>query len=208
MREAVALLSGYRRKRRHLPWRRTRDPWAIWVSEVMLQQTRVEQVGAYFERFLARFPSVAALAEAPLAHALGGWAGRGYYRRLRLLHRAAHRVVERGGAIPSTAEQLRRLPGVGDYTAAAVASIAFGEPVPVLDGNVVRVMARRLACEEDAARPAVRRRLRAAAAVLLDVDAPGDSNQALMELGATVCTPMAPRCGECPLARRSEERRV
>src|ERR1044072_342643 len=114
MREAVALLSWYRRKRRDLPWRRTRDPWAIWVSEVMLQQTRVEHAVAYFERFLARFPSVAALAEAPLADALAAWSGLGYYRRLRLLHRAAQRVVESGGAIPSTAEHLRRLPGVGD----------------------------------------------------------------------------------------------
>ena len=201
MNEAAALLSWYRRSRRDLPWRRTRDPWAIWVSEVMLQQTRVEHVVAYFDRFLERFPTVAALAEAPLADALAAWSGLGYYRRLRLLHRAAQQVMESGGTIPSTAEQLRRLPGVGDYTAAAVASIAFGESAPVLDGNVVRVMARRLACEEDVARPPVRRRLRDAAATLLASGAPGDSNQALMELGATVCTPVSPRCGECPLAR-------
>jgi len=198
--EAAALLSWYRRSRRDLPWRRTRDPWAIWVSEVMLQQTRVEHVVAYFGPFLERFPTLRSLAEAPLDDALARWSGLGYYRRLRLLHRAAGRVMEDGGTIPSTAEQLRCLPGVGDYTAAAVASIAFSEPVPVLDGNVVRVMARRLACGDDGARPAVRRRLRDAAAELLDAAAPGDSNQALMELGATVCTPVAPRCGECPLA--------
>jgi len=199
--EAAALLSWYRRYRRDLPWRRTRDPWAIWVSEVMLQQTRVEHVVAYFGPFLERFPVVNALAEAPLQDALARWSGLGYYRRLRLLHRAAQRVMEDGGTIPSSAERLRRLPGVGDYTAAAVASIAFGEQVPVLDGNVARVMARRLACDEDIARQAVRRRLRDAAAELLDAAAPGDTNQALMELGATVCTPVAPRCGDCPLAR-------
>ncbi|HEV8238468.1 MAG TPA: A/G-specific adenine glycosylase [Thermoanaerobaculia bacterium] len=200
MDEPSRLLEWYRRNRRDLPWRRTRDPWAIWVSEVMLQQTRVEHVVAYFGPFLERFPTVHALADAPLDDALARWSGLGYYRRLRLLHRAAQRVMEGGGTIPSTAEQLRRLPGVGDYTAAAVASIAFDERVPVLDGNVVRVMARRLACDEDVARPAVRRRLRDAAAELLEAAAPGDSNQALMELGATVCTPVAPRCGECPLA--------
>jgi A/G-specific adenine glycosylase len=199
--EASALLSWYRRSRRDLPWRRTRDPWAIWVSEVMLQQTRVEHVVAYFERFLERFPSVRALAAAPLVDALAAWSGLGYYRRLRLLHRAAQEVIENGGTIPSTAEQLRRLPGVGDYTAAAVASIAFGARESVLDGNVVRVMARRLACDGDPTRQVVRRRLREAAGALLDPEAPGDSNQALMELGATVCTPVAPRCRECPLAR-------
>ena len=195
------LLDWYRQNRRDLPWRRTRDPWAIWVSEVMLQQTRVEHVVAYFGPFLERFPTVDALAAAPLHDALARWSGLGYYRRLRFLHRAATAVVESGGTIPSTADELRRLPGVGDYTAAAVASIAFGENVPVLDGNVVRVMTRRLACADDVGRPAVSRRLREAAAELLDADAPGDSNQALMELGATLCMPLAPRCGECPLAR-------
>ena len=198
--EAATLLSWYRRSHRDLPWRRLRDPWAIWVSEVMLQQTRVEHVVAYFERFLSRFPSVAALAGAPLDDALAAWSGLGYYRRLRLLHRAAKQVVENGGTIPVEEAALRRLPGVGDYTAAAVASIAFGAVVPVLDGNVVRVMTRRLACADDPRRPAVRRRLRAAAGELLDAEAAGDSNQALMELGATICTPLAPRCHECPLA--------
>jgi A/G-specific adenine glycosylase len=166
----------------------------------MLQQTRVEHARAYFGPFLERYPTVGALAAAPLEEALAHWSGLGYYRRLRLLHRAAADVVAAGGAIPSSPERLRQLPGVGDYTAAAVASIAFGVAEPVLDGNVVRLLARRLACGEDPARPTVRRRLREEAARWLDADAPGDSNQALMELGARVCTPRAPRCGECPLA--------
>lgn len=199
MSATAKLLSWYRANRRDLPWRRTRDPWAIWVSEVMLQQTRVEHVVAYFEPFLERFPTVEALAKAPLEEALARWSGLGYYRRLRLLHRAALHLTAAGRPIPSDFESLRALPGVGDYTAAAVASIAFGVAVPVLDGNVERVTARILACDEDPKLPAVRRQLRATAAELLDARAPGDSNQALMELGATVCTPRAPRCLACPL---------
>ncbi len=199
MTAAGKLLRWYRENRRDLPWRRTRDPWAIWVSEVMLQQTRVEHVVAYFEPFLERFPTVEALAQAPLEEALARWSGLGYYRRLRLLHRAAIQLAAAGYRIPSDPEFLRALPGVGDYTAAAVASIAFGVAVPVLDGNVERVTTRLLACNEDPKLPAVRRRLRKAAAELLDARAPGDSNQALMELGATVCSPRAPRCAACPL---------
>jgi A/G-specific adenine glycosylase len=197
---AAALLAWYRATRRDLPWRRTRDPWAIWVSEVMLQQTRVEHVVAYYEPFLARYPTPAALAEAPLEEALACWSGLGYYRRLRLLHRAASLIVAAGGEVPSEEAALRALPGVGDYTAAAVASIAFGSRVPVLDGNVVRVLCRYLACGDDPARAPVRRRLREAAAELLDAAAAGDSNQALMELGARVCMPREARCHECPLA--------
>lgn len=197
--DPAALLSWYRRVHRDLPWRRTRDPWAIWVSEVMLQQTRVEHVVAYFEPFLSRFPTPAALAAAPLDEALASWSGLGYYRRLRLLHRAASQVVAGGGTIPVEPAALRALPGVGDYTAAAVASIAFGAVVPVLDGNVERVLCRYLACAEDPRRATVRRRLRDSAAALLAVEAAGESNQALMELGSRVCTPRAPRCVECPL---------
>ena len=197
---AARLLAWYRAQRRDLPWRRTRDPWAIWVSEVMLQQTRVEHVVSFFQPFLDRFPNPAALATAPLDEALARWSGLGYYRRLRLLHRAAKEVVAMGGTIPSEPAALRALPGVGDYTAAAVASIAFGRAVAVLDGNVERVLARRLACAEDTTRAAVKSRLRAAAAELLDPAAAGESNQALMELGATVCAPRAPRCGACPIA--------
>jgi A/G-specific adenine glycosylase len=192
------LLLWYERVRRDLPWRRTRDPWAIWVSEVMLQQTRVETVVPYFERFLARFPDPATLAAAPSEELLACWSGLGYYRRARQLQDAARAVVERGG-LPRRAAELERLPGIGPYTAAAIASIAFDEPVPVLDGNVVRVASRLAAEAENPARAPVRRRLLAIAATLVDPRRPGDSNQALMELGATVCLPKRPRCGECPL---------
>jgi A/G-specific adenine glycosylase len=194
-----ALLAWYERHRRELPWRACGDPWAVWVSEVMLQQTRVETVVPYFERFLARFPDPAALASAGEDAALALWSGLGYYRRARQLVAGA-RAVETAGGIPRTAAELERLPGVGPYTAAAIASIAFGEQVPVLDGNVARVLARCLAEPGDAARAAVRRRLLAAARELLAPGRAGDSNQALMELGATLCTPRRPRCGECPLA--------
>lgn len=186
------LLAWYDRIRRDLPWRRTRDPWAIWVSEVMLQQTRVETAIPYFERFLIRFPDPAALAAAPIEEVLAQWSGLGYYRRARQLHGAAREVVERGG-LPRSSAELERLPGIGPYTAAAIASIAFGEPVPVLDGNVVRVAARLSAEPEDPSRAAARGRLLAVAATLLEISRPGDSNQALMELGATVCLPKSPR---------------
>lgn len=196
---AEALLAWYDAERRDLPWRRTRDPWAIWVSEVMLQQTRVETVVPYFERFLARFPDPGALAAAPVEAALALWSGLGYYRRCRQLHAAARAVAAAGGGIPRRAAELERLPGVGPYTAAAVASIAFGERAPVLDGNVARVVARLRAETDDPARAAARRRLLAGAEALLSAARPGDSNQALMELGATLCTPRAPACPRCPL---------
>ena len=191
------LLSWYDGARRDLPWRRTRDPWAIWVSEVMLQQTRVDTAVPFFDRFLARFPSPEALAAAPLDAALALWSGLGYYRRCRQLHAAAALVA--GAGIPRRAAELERLPGVGAYTAAAIASIAFGERVAVLDGNVVRVVSRLLAEPGDPARSAVRRRLLEAATARLDPQRPGDGNQALMELGATLCSPRAPGCGRCPL---------
>ena len=192
------LLSWFDRHRRDLPWRRTRDPYRIWVSEVMLQQTRVEAVLPYYERFLDRFPSVDELAGAPIDEVLALWSGLGYYRRARQLHAAARHIAD-AGEFPRTLDRLLDLPGVGSYTAAAVASIAFGLAVPVLDGNVERVMARRLAQAEDPKRGAPRARLVAAAAALLDPSRPGDSNQALMELGATVCLPRQPRCLLCPL---------
>jgi A/G-specific adenine glycosylase len=191
------LLAWYDAARRDLPWRRTRDPWAIWVSEVMLQQTRVDTAVPFFERFLARFPSPESLAAAPLDAALALWSGLGYYRRCRQLHAAAVQVA--GTGIPRRAAELERLPGVGAYTAAAIASIAFGERVAVLDGNVVRVVSRLLAEPGDVARAAVRRRLLEAATARLDPARPGDGNQALMELGATLCSPRAPACGRCPL---------
>jgi A/G-specific adenine glycosylase len=165
----------------------------------MLQQTRVEVAVPYFERFLALFPNPEALAAAPTDKVLAAWSGLGYYRRARHLQAAAREVAARGTGIPRTAAELAHLPGVGPYTAAAISSIAFDEPVPVLDGNVERVLARFLAEPEPPARAATRRRLLAFAAELLDPARPGDSNQALMELGATVCLPRAPRCPDCPL---------
>jgi A/G-specific adenine glycosylase len=204
--EAEALLEWYRRGHRELPWRRTRDPWAIWVSEVMLQQTRVEHVTPYFDRFLARFPDPASLAAAPLAEALALWSGLGYYRRVRLLHRAAGMVA--GGGLPRHPDALRGLPGIGDYTAAAIASIAFDVPVPVLDGNVERVICRLRGEREDPRRAATRRRLLGEAAALLVPGSPGESNQALMELGATLCVPRQPHCAACPLAEGCMARRT
>lgn len=197
---ARRLLDWYDRHRRALPWRRDTDAYRVWVSEIMLQQTRVETVIPYYERFLEHFPSVTALAEAPVDEVLARWSGLGYYRRARQLHAAAQVVVAGGGEMPVSAAELERLPGIGSYTAAAVASIAFGEVVAVLDGNVERVISRLLASEADAKKTSVRRGLAASAARLLDPRRPGDGNQALMELGATVCTPTRPRCGECPLA--------
>lgn len=193
------LLDWYDRHHRDLPWRQSRDPYRIWLSEVMLQQTRVETVLPYYERFLARFPTVEDLAAAPVEEVLALWSGLGYYRRARQLHAAARQVAARGEGFPRTAAALLELPGIGGYTAAAVASIAFGEPVPVLDGNVERVVARLLAFAGDAKSGPARRRFLEEAAALLDPRRPGDSNQALMELGATLCTPRAPRCLLCPL---------
>jgi A/G-specific adenine glycosylase len=203
---AAALLAWYDRHRRPLPWRRDRDPYRVWVSEIMLQQTRVETVLRYYERFLARFPDVHALASAPLEEVLALWSGLGYYRRARQLHAAAAEIS--AGGFPGDAAGWRRLPGIGDYTAAAVASIAFGEAVAVLDGNVERVAARRLGLDGDPKRAAVRRRLREAAGELLDRNRPGDGNQALMELGARICTPRNPKCLLCPLGPRCEGRRL
>ncbi len=198
------LLAFYRASARDLPWRRTRDPWAIWVSEVMLQQTRVETVIPYFARFLAAFPNVEALAEAPLDAVLAQWSGLGYYRRARLLHRGAQEVARTmGGALPRTAEGLRAVPGIGPYTAGAIASIAFGEATPLVDGNVARVLARIFGMDLDVRSTRGNARLWELAGELVRAGegaAPGALNQALMELGATVCTPKSPRCGDCPVA--------
>ncbi len=197
-----ALLRWYDQNRRELPWRATRDPYAIWVSEAMLQQTRVETVIPYYQRFLERFPDVAALASADLDDVLGVWQGLGYYSRARNLRAAARVVVgELGGRIPDDAASLRRLPGVGRYTAGALASIAFDRPEPVVDANVARLLARLFGIRDQLRRPDVARRLWDEAAVLARGPRPGDLNQALMELGATLCTPRAPRCPRCPLRR-------
>jgi A/G-specific adenine glycosylase len=198
MRRADSLLAWFDRHRRDLPWRRSSDPYAIWLSEVMLQQTRVETVLPFYHRFLERFPTVEALAGAELPEVLAHWSGLGYYRRARQLHAAA-REIAAAGAFPATLEGLLALPGIGAYTAAAVASIAFGVAAPVMDGNVERVLSRCLALDADPRASGGRRQLMAAAAELLDPLRPGDSNQALMELGATLCSPRNPKCLLCPL---------
>ncbi len=197
--DAERLLGWFDSHRRDLPWRRDRDPYRVWLSEIMLQQTRVETVIPYYEAFLSRFPTVEDLAEAPIDAVLAAWAGLGYYRRARQLQKAAQKVASLGGRFPATVEGLLELPGIGPYTAAAIASICFGVAVPVLDGNVERVLARRRVEEGDTKSAAVRRGLLAAAASLLDPARPGDSNQAMMELGATICVPKNPRCLLCPL---------
>jgi len=198
-----ALLEWYGRFSRDLPWRRTRDPYAIWVSETMLQQTRVETVLPYYARFLRELPDVASLAEATEERVLALWSGLGYYRRARMLHAAAKAVAEdHGGRLPRSPEELRQLEGVGAYTAGAIASIAFGKRAALVDGNVARVLARLFAVEEDVKSAAGAGQVWALAEELVtSVNGPaGDWNQALMELGAMVCTPREPRCAECPVS--------
>jgi len=204
----TALLSWYGRNKRDLPWRRTRDPYAIWVSEVMLQQTRVDTVIGYYERFMRAYPTVSALADADLGDVLAKWSGLGYYRRARLLHQGAATV--RKGGLPKTARDLELLPGIGRYTAGAIASIAHGEATPIVDGNVSRVLARWFAIEADVSGSAGQRRVWDLAGELVRTPpAPDDAgafNQALMELGATVCTPRSPRCEGCPVRHHCEAR--
>src|SRR5664279_1877739 len=192
------LVRWYRAHERELPWRRTPAPYPVWLSEVMLQQTTVEVIAARWERFLSRFPTIGALARAPEREVLAEWRGLGYYARARNLHRAAKAVV-RAGAFPRTLAGLRALPGVGAYTAAAISSICFGIPEPVVDGNVVRVLCRLNGLRLDPKAPATLAKVRALARPLVLAQNPGDHNQAVMELGALVCTPRAPRCGVCPL---------
>jgi A/G-specific adenine glycosylase len=188
------LLGWYEGHRRDLPWRESCDPYRVWLSEIMLQQTRVAAVIEHYHEFLQRFPSVQKLARAREASVLAAWSGLGYYRRARMLHAAAKVIVrEHGGRFPSTAAELRELPGVGRYTAAAIASIAFREPVAVVDGNVERVLQRMLGERLSGVA------MWEAAGGLLDGKRPGDFNQAMMELGATVCAPRAPACLTCPV---------
>jgi A/G-specific adenine glycosylase len=196
-----ALLTWYASSARALPWRaKGTTAWATWVSEVMLQQTRVETVRPYFARFMERFPTPRHLAEADELEVLGQWAGLGYYRRARLLHAGAKAVCARfGGEVPRGAEALQGLPGVGDYTAGAIASIAFGERAPLVDGNVERVLTRLFALGGDPRGGAVKKRLWALAAAFADHPDAGAVNQSLMELGATVCAPTSPRCLTCPV---------
>jgi len=194
------LLGWYRRSRRDLPWRRTRDPYRIWVSEMMLQQTQVATAVPFYQRFVERFPDIGSLAAAGIDDVLAAWAGLGYYRRARHLHAAAGIVVrEHGGRVPSDPEAFGRLPGVGRYSTGAVLSIGFDLPLPVLDGNVARVLSRIFAMDAAVRDPAGAKRLWALAESLVPRRGAGDWNQALMELGATVCTPRAPDCAHCPV---------
>ncbi len=196
------LLRWYRRSARDLPWRRRSDPYAIWISEVMLQQTRVTAAVPYFQRFLKTFPNVRRLAAAKIDDVLKAWEGLGYYGRARNLHAAARRIVrEFGGKIPSRIETLRTLPGIGTYTAAAIASIAFGCDEPVLDGNVIRVLCRLFAIGQDPRRSATQKRLTSRARKLISSGKAGTFNQAMMDLGATICIPRTPRCELCPLQK-------
>jgi A/G-specific adenine glycosylase len=200
------LLRWYRTHQRDLPWRRTEDPYRIWVSEIMLQQTRVAAVIPYYERFLALYPDIPALASAPEPELLAAWAGLGYYSRARNLQKAARAILELP-RFPSDYAALRELPGVGDYTAAAVASIAFGRPHAVLDGNVLRVLSRMTADPGNIKSDAARKKLRTLAEGLLDRRRPGEFNQALMELGATVCVPKQPLCRDCPVRPHCQARK-
>ncbi|MBK9177186.1 MAG: A/G-specific adenine glycosylase [Flavobacteriales bacterium] len=198
-----ALLPWYRENQRPLPWRDTADPYRIWLSEVILQQTRVDQGLAYWHRFVEQYPNVAALAKAPEQQVLKLWQGLGYYSRARNLRTAAQQVMnEHGGRFPANHAALLRLKGVGDYTASAIASICFGLAEPVVDGNVYRVLARVFGIDTPIDSTKGRKQFRALAAELIDPQHPGDHNQAVMELGATVCTPKNPRCGDCPVARK------
>ncbi len=194
------LLDWYDANRRVLPFRGTRDPYAVWISEIMLQQTRTDTVSGYYTRFMNRFPNIAALAQADEQEVLKYWEGLGYYSRARNLHKAAQ-IMQReyGGRFPTTYEGIRALPGVGDYTAAAVASIAYRLPYPAIDGNLTRVLARVHGVREDVDRPSVRRLIRELGEREIDRERPGDWNQALMDLGATICVPGTPDCARCPL---------
>lgn len=194
------LLDWYDANRRVLPFRGTRDPYAVWISEIMLQQTRTDTVSGYYTRFLNRFPNIAALAQADEQEVLKYWEGLGYYSRARNLHKAAQ-IMQReyGGRFPTTYEGVRALPGVGDYTAAAVASIAYRLPYPAIDGNLTRVLARVHGVREDADRPSVKRLIHELGEREIDRERPGDWNQALMDLGATICVPGTPDCARCPL---------
>lgn len=198
----IPLLTWYRENARDLPWRKEPTPYRVWVSEIMLQQTRVVAVLDYYRRFLAAAPSAIELAALPPDQLMKLWQGLGYYSRARNLQKAAQQIVERhGGIFPNTYEDIRALAGVGDYTAGAIASIAFGLPTPAVDGNVLRVVARLTGDSDDIATPSMKKKVTASLAEIIPLDLPGDFNQALMELGATICLPNgAPLCEQCPVA--------
>jgi A/G-specific adenine glycosylase len=197
-----SLLRWYQRRSRDLPWRRSKSSYTVWVSEVMLQQTQIETVIPYYQRFLREFPTAEHLAKAPLERVLELWSGLGYYRRARNLHRTARELVKKhGGQFPREMKQACALPGIGGYTARAVLSIAYNKPLAVLDGNVARVMARFLALRGPLAERQFRRSVEDNLDLLLSRRSPGNFNQAMMELGQTVCLPRSPRCSHCPLRR-------
>ena len=198
---SAALLHWYDENARSLPWRGIHNPYLTWVSEAMLQQTRVETVLSYYPRFIARFPDLPSLASADESDVLKLWEGLGYYSRARNLLNGARQVMaEHGGILPSSPDELRRICGIGPYMAGAIASIAFSVPVPAVDGNVIRVISRLYNIRDDASSPSVRRRIEAHAAYLVPQERPGDHNQAVMDLGATVCVPGTPDCSRCPLS--------
>ena len=210
-----ALLSWFDGNRREFPWREgsPRNPYHVWIAEIMLQQTRTEAVRPYFASWLSRFPTIASLAAADEAEVLHAWQGLGYYSRARNIRRAAEILVsEYGGEMPRDTEKIRALPGIGDYTAGAIASIAFGLPVPAVDGNVLRVFLRLYALEEDVTSGAAKRRVTALVSDVIPPARPGDFHEALMDLGAEICIPKAPRCRDCPLvnfcAARKEGREM
>lgn len=195
------LIEWYYRNKRELPWRESGNPYRIWVSEIMLQQTRVDQAIPYYHRFIERFPTVQDLADADRQEVLKVWEGLGYYSRARHLHEAARTVAdEYDGQLPDTWDEILSLKGIGPYTASAVLSIAFGKPHAVVDGNVLRVLARYYGIEKDIRKTAAKNEIQELADDLIDPERPGDYNQALMELGATVCVPSGPACGDCPLS--------
>jgi len=203
------LLDWFRQYKRDLPWRRTKDPYRIWLSEIMLQQTRVAAVIPYYERFLERFPNVRALASAPQEEVLRLWSGLGYYSRARNLQRAAQEIVARhDGAFPRTEKEALALPGIGTYSAAAILSIAYGEKHAVLDGNVARVLARIFAVRGDLRDAKRWQSLQKSADALLAPKSPSDWNQAMMELGATLCTPQSPQCLLCPVTQFCQARKL
>ena len=194
------LAPWFEKNARDLPWRRTKDPYAIWISEIMLQQTRVDTVIPYFQRFLARFPDVATLAAAPLQDVLKLWEGLGYYSRARHIHAASQILVrDFNGQLPENPEKLAQLPGLGPYTVAAIASFAFGQPLAVLDGNIMRIFTRWLASNEDIGQQATKKKLQKVADTLLLRDKAALVNEAWMELGALICTPRQPQCAICPM---------
>lgn len=204
-----ALLEWFRQFQRDLPWRKTKDPYRVWLSEIMLQQTRVAAVIPYYERFLERFPNIESLAEAPEEEVLRLWSGLGYYSRARNLQNAARQIVAKfGGVFPKTREEILSLSGIGEYTASAIASIAFEDKSAVLDGNVARVLSRLGAIHGDLRQPKKWQALQVEANRLLAASAPGDWNQAVMELGAMICTPRAPQCLLCPVAAHCEARKL